>query len=200
MLPSTIKSRPVYAGLRAVATARSNLVAMEAAGEQAVLRMMTDAPAGFAGRTQLLYADEGGPSDDLDGLRGLHARRLEVVPGPDEVLRLLDALLGTATMGTRLYAAGSEGFIGRVVRLGTEHGIDHKSVLTEHSGSLARRVQCVHCKHVNERVTVSIFECEGCGILLFVRDHYSRRLAAFQGVCVNAEDPTERPVAEEVYR
>jgi predicted RNA-binding Zn-ribbon protein involved in translation (DUF1610 family) len=108
-------------------------------------------------------------------------------------------VLATATMSTRLYAAGTEGFVGRVVTLAIGHHIDHKSVLTEHSGSRARRVQCVHCKHVTEDVTTSIFECGGCGVLLFVRDHYSRRLAAFQGVCVNAEDPTERPVPEETY-
>jgi len=199
MMPSTIKSRPVYTGLRAVPTAVSNLVALEAAGAAAVLRMLADAPPGFAGRTHLLYADDAGQADALERVRALRTRRLDVVPGPDEVLRLLDDLLGAATMGTRLYAAGSEGFVGRVVRLGIDHGIDHKSVLTEHGGSLARRVQCVHCKHTTERVTASVFECGGCGTLLFVRDHYSRRLAAFQGVCVNAEDPTERPAPEEAY-
>ena len=60
-------------------------------------------------------------------------------------------------------------------------------------------MQCVHCKLTADAVTTSMYECEGCGNLLFVRDHYSRRLAAFQGVCVNAEDPTERPVAEDLY-
>ena len=83
---------------------------------------------------------------------------------------------------------------------GLDHGIDHRSVLTEHSGSAARRVQCVHCKHVCEGVTTSLVECEGCGLLLLVRDHYSRRLAAFQGVCINAEDQSEQVPVEEVFR
>lgn len=198
--PSTIRSRPQYDGLQAVPSARRNLVAASGEGIRPVLRMLSDAPSGFAGRTHLLYVDSGEPArPELDRLRLLGTARIDVLGSTDEVMRLLDELLSTATMGTRLYAAGGEGFVGRVVVTAVSHGIDHKSILTEHSGSRARRVQCVHCKHIAEDVTVSILECAGCGVLLFVRDHYSRRLAAFQGVCANAEDPTERPVPEEAY-
>lgn len=192
--PATIRSRPVYSGLHPVLTARRNLVAVEGAGRDAAARLLAGAPEAFAARTHLLCTK---PAVEEPRLAAAH--RLEAFGGPDELLDALGRLLVRATMGTRLYAAGSEGFVGRVIRTGVEHGIDHRSVLTEHAGSLARRVQCVHCKHVGEQVTVSHFECEGCGRLLFVRDHYSRRLAAFQGVCVNAEDPTERPVPEVAY-
>jgi predicted RNA-binding Zn-ribbon protein involved in translation (DUF1610 family) len=181
-------------------SARSNLVAANGEGIGAVLRMVSDAPSGFSQRTQVLYADSGASvRPEVDRLRSLGTAHVEVRPSTDEVLALLDGLLDRATMSTRLYAAGTEGFVGRVVALAISHGIDHKSVLTEHSGSRVRRVQCVHCKHFTEDVTVSIFECAGCGVLLFVRDHYSRRLAAFQGVCANAEDPSERPTPEEAY-
>ncbi|MEP7089879.1 MAG: dimethylamine monooxygenase subunit DmmA family protein [Nocardioidaceae bacterium] len=200
MPPSPIKSRPQYDGLRAVPSARRNLVAASGEGIRPVLRMLLDAPDGFAGRTHLLYvASDKSPVPELNRLRSLGTDRIDVLGSTDDVLRRLDGLLTTATMGTRLYAAGSEGFVGRVVVIAVSHGIDHKSVLTEHSGSRARRVQCVHCKHITEDVTVSILECAGCGVLLFVRDHYSRRLAAFQGVCANAEDPSERPVPQEAY-
>ena len=198
--PSPIKSRPQYAGLQAVPSARRNLVAASGEGIRPVLRMLSDAPDGFAGRTHVLYVDsDKSPGPELNRLRSLGTDRIDVLDSTDDVLRRLDGLLTTATMGTRLYAAGSEGFVGRVVVLAVGHGIDHKSVLTEHSGSRARRVQCVHCKHITEDVTVSILECAGCGVLLFVRDHYSRRLAAFQGVCANAEDLSERPVPQEAY-
>ena len=198
--PSPIRSRPRYPGLHPVVTARHNVVAADADGVVAVLRMLTDAPPGFAERTHVVHAGtEESSRNELARLRDLGTHRLDVVPTTDAALRLLDGVLASATMSTRLYAAGTEGFVGRVVILAIGHGIDHKSVLTEHSGSRARRVQCVHCKHVTEDVTVSIFECAGCGVLLFVRDHYSRRLAAFQGVCANAEDLSERPVPEEAY-
>jgi len=103
-------------------------------------------------------------------------------------------------MGTRLYIAGTEGFIGQAMAVALDHGMDHASVLTEHRGSLARRVQCVHCKGITEAVTTSIVPCGHCGLALLVRDHYSRRLAAFQGVNVDAEEPGSAPAPEEVFR
>ena len=80
-----------------------------------------------------------------------------------------------------------------MVQAGAEHFIDPQSIRTEHRGSLMRRVQCVHCKGMIENVTTNPVTCTHCGLLLLVRDHYSRRLAAFQGVCINAEDPDEKP-------
>ncbi len=199
--PSDIKSRPAYGVLRPVPTAARNLIAAEGTGIQAVLRLLGEAPDGFAARTELLYAEAGNDAThDLDVLRAYGLAGLDVVPDSDEALRFLERLLDSATMGTRLYTVGSESFVGQVVHHAIDHHIDHTSVMTELSGSLARRVQCVHCKHTTEGVTMSFFECPGCGVTLLVRDHYSRRLAAFQGVSATAEDPDERPEAEEVYR
>lgn len=199
--PSDIKSRPAYGVLRPVPTARENLIAAEATGIQAVLRLMGEAPDGFAERTHLLFAETGSAAThDLDVLRAFGLANIDVVPDPDEALRFLERLLDSATMGTRLYAVGSESFVGQVVHHAIKHHIDHNSVITELCGSLARRVQCVHCKHTTEGVTMSFYDCPGCGVTLLVRDHYSRRLAAFQGVSATAEDPDEHPAAEEVYR
>ena len=201
MFTSPIKSRPQYRGLRAVASARRHLVSVEGEGVKALRALFDGAPAGFSERAEILYAVPGeDPQEYRAALEALRPRSCEVFATGDDVLGALDRLLATALMSTRLYAAGTEGFIGRVVKLAVEHGVDHRSVLTEHSGSLARRVQCVHCKGFTENVTTSIFECGHCGTLLFVRDHYSRRLAAFQGVSVNAEEPGSRPVGQEVYR
>ena len=79
-------------------------------------------------------------------------------------------------------------------------GIPYGAVQTEHRGSLARRMQCVHCKGITEDVTTDPFVCSHCGLNLFVRDHYSRRLAAFQGVCIDAEDPGNVPEPVELYK
>src|SRR3954454_120190 len=103
--PSTIKSRPQYQGLQAVPSARHNLVAANGAGLRPVLRMVSDAPPGFAARTHLLYAESGTPAAaELDRLRSLGTAHVDVASKDDDVIRLLDAQLGTATMGTRLYA------------------------------------------------------------------------------------------------
>ncbi len=199
--PSDIKSRPDYGVLRPVLRGDTNLIIAEGTGIHAVLRMFGEAPAGFAERSTLLYAETGSSAThELEVLRAFGLTGIDVVPEADEALRYLERLLDMATMGTNLYAVGSESFIGQVVQHASDHHVDHTSIITELSGSLARRVQCVHCKHTSEGVTQTIYECPGCGLSLLVRDHYSRRLAAFQAVCVNAEDPDELLVVEESYR
>jgi hypothetical protein len=101
-------------------------------------------------------------------------------------------------MGTRVYAAGSEPLIGSVVQRAMRFDIDPLSVRTEHRGALERRVQCVHCKGMTENVTVNPVKCAHCGQMLSVRDHYSRRLAAFMGVRVDAEVPGDIPQQVEI--
>jgi len=36
-------------------------------------------------------------------------------------------------------------------------------------------------------------------LMLLVRDHYSRRIGAFQGVCIDAEQPGTAPEPEEAF-
>jgi hypothetical protein len=48
-------------------------------------------------------------------------------------------------------------------------------------------------------VRTNIAQCAGCERWLLVRDHYSRRLAAYMGVMVDAEAPGERPEIREVF-
>ena len=86
------------------------------------------------------------------------------------------------------------------MRIALEAGIDHAAIETEHRGSLARRVQCVHCKGITDNVTTQPAVCSHCGLTLLVRDHYSRRIGAFQGVCIDAEEPGVIPEAEEIFR
>lgn len=198
---SDIKSRPEYGTLRPILHGDKNLIIAEGTGIHAVLRMFGEASAGFAERSTLLYAETGSSAThELDCLRAFGLTDIDVVPEADEALRYLERLLDRATMGTNLYTVGGESFIGQVVQHAVAHHLHHTSIVTELSGSLARRVQCVHCKRTAEGITQSIYECPGCGLRVFVRDHYSRRLAAFQAVCVNAEDPDEQLVAEESYQ
>jgi predicted RNA-binding Zn-ribbon protein involved in translation (DUF1610 family) len=102
-------------------------------------------------------------------------------------------------MGVRLYCAGTEGFIGQVIQRAESHFINHKSIVTEHCGSLARRIQCIHCKGITENVTTNIAACSHCGLNLLVRDHYSRRLGAFMAVSADAEAPGEVPAIQEIF-
>jgi dimethylamine monooxygenase subunit C len=60
-------------------------------------------------------------------------------------------------------------------------------------------MQCVHCKGITEDVTTNPARCSHCGLMLLVRDHYSRRIGAFQGVCIDAEVPGDVPSMEVAF-
>jgi predicted RNA-binding Zn-ribbon protein involved in translation (DUF1610 family) len=200
MLPAGIISRPVYPGLSADINARHNLIAAEGEGAAAVLDMVPTVPAGFFQKATILFCATGSAGKGYEaGLKALDPKAYWEFPTIPTALFRLRGTLATATMGTRLYAAGTEPFIGHVIQEGLAVGIDPKSVVTEHRGSAKRRVQCVHCKGFTDDVTTTPFTCSHCGLSLFVRDHYSRRLGAFQGVCVDAEVPGELPPVERLY-
>jgi len=196
MMVQGIKSRPRYSGLHPDPHAKRHLVAAEGEGALAVIDLAMRAGGDFLASLTLLYLPGEGHEAKLFALG---ADRFESFHDETALLGALDHCLVEARMGTRLYATGTEGFIGLVVQLAHRHGIKHLSIRTEHRGSLARRVYCVHCKAITERVTTNIVECRDCQAPLLVRDHYSRRLAAFMGVAVNAEQPDQIPPIEEIF-
>ena len=177
----TIKSRPVY-GTLTPQPGKDHLFIADVEGAEAILDLAKAAPEGFFGAAEIVFIP-----------RASGDRYLAALPRVKQTF-------ATAHMGLRLYLSGTEGLIGQAMQAALEAGIDHSSIQTDHRGSLARRVQCVHCKGVTEDVTTQPVACAHCGLLLLVRDHYSRRLAAFQGVCINAEDQSEKVPVEEVFR
>ena len=192
----SIRSRPVY-GTLAPATAPAHLAVADADGGAALLDLFAAAPAGFADAAEICYVP--GEADHTDALRALGAARFHASPTVHALLPRLARGFERMRMGTQVYVAGSESLIGLVTKTAMEVGIDHQALRTEHRGTLARRVQCVHCKGITEGVTTQPATCAHCGLLLLVRDHYSRRVAAFQGVNVNAEDPSDVPPKKEAF-
>jgi ferredoxin-NADP reductase len=200
-MAAAILSRPVYSGLVPDANAKHNLIAAEGEGATAVLDLAAKASTEFFAKATILYCPAGSADKDHESaLADLHPKHFWVLPSLPTAMFRLKGVLATASMGTRLYATGTEPFIGSVIQEAIAAGIDFKSVITEHRGSAKRRVQCVHCKGMTENVTTNPVVCSHCGINLFVRDHYSRRLGAFQGVIIDAEEPGSAPPPEEIYR
>jgi predicted RNA-binding Zn-ribbon protein involved in translation (DUF1610 family) len=200
MLVEGIKSRPVYKGLVLQPRARRHIFALEGEGANALLDQAGRLDEMVLSRSEILYVARGSQGRGHDGaLRRLGSDMFFTAPTIPTLLFRLKASLSTAHMGTRLYLAGTEGFIGQAMMVALEQGMDHASILTEHRGSLARRVQCVHCKGITEDVAQSPFACSHCGLPLLVRDHYSRRLGAFQGVNIDAEEPGTAPEPEELF-
>lgn len=125
-------------------------------------------------------------------------KAVHIAPDLETATPLVNQLLSEARMGTRLYLAGSEGVMGHVSALALAQGLPLEAIQMEHRGTIERRMQCVHCKGITEGVTTDPFTCAHCGLTLFVRDHFSRRLGVFQGVCVDAEAPGEVPETVEI--
>ncbi|TPL01148.1 hypothetical protein FJ938_21410 [Mesorhizobium sp. B2-4-14] len=197
MAAKSIISRPVY-GTLSPQPGKHHLFIADAEGALAISEMAAKAPAGFFDEAEIVFIP-GPDGKHIAALESLRPAQFHQAPSFASLLPRLKQTLSNAHMGLRLYLSGTEGLIGQAMQVALEAGIDHTSMQTEHRGSLARRMQCVHCKGITENVTTQPATCLHCGLLLLVRDHYSRRLAAFQGVCINAEDRSETPPVEEAF-
>ena len=198
--PASIKSRPVYGGLT-YRPGAFHLVVADGEGAEAVVDLLKAAPepAGMLAAMHILYTPGPEGVDRTGLLQDLGAAQFFRAPTIPTLLPRLARVLQDLRMGTQFYVAGSEGLMGQVERDIMATGFPFGAIQKEHRGSTVRRVQCVHCKGITENVATDPFQCSHCGLHLFVRDHYSRRIAAFQGVCIDAEDPGQNsPIGGEV--
>ena len=195
-LTTPIKSRPVYATLEP-RPGRLHLIVADGEGAEAVVDLLARAPdrAAMLACSHILYTPGPNGTDQWDSLQSLGAAQVFRAPTIPTLLPRLSKVLADAHMGTQFYLAGTEGLIGQAERDIMQTGVPFAAIQKEHRGSTVRRVQCVHCKGITENVATDPFQCSHCGLHLFVRDHYSRRLAAFQGVNIDAEDPGQVPEA-----
>lgn len=194
--PPAIKSRPVY-GILAPRPGTAHLVVADGEGAGAVgdLVAQADDRAAFLAAMHVLYTPGPNGTDQFGDLQALGAAQCFRAPTIPTLLPRLAQILTNAHMGTQFYLAGTEGLMGQAERDIMATGFPYRDIQKEHRGSTLRRVQCVHCKGITENVALDPFQCSHCGLHLFVRDHYSRRIAAFQGVNIDAEDPGEVPAS-----
>lgn len=190
----SIKSRPVYAPLEARPGAL-HLIVADGEGADAVTEMLAKATeaGNLLAVAHVMYCPGPTGTDLSAKLEALGAAQFFRAPTIPALLPRLVRVLSDAHMGTQFYLAGTEGLIGQAEREIMATGFPHAAIQKEHRGSTLRRVQCVHCKGITENVATDPFKCSHCGLNLFVRDHYSRRIAAFQGVNIDAEDPGDVP-------
>ncbi len=195
--PKSITSRPVWGTLEPRA-GKSHLMVADAEGAEALLDLAR-AETGLMRAAEIIYIPRDTGETYVDQLAALGARQFYVGPSYDAAVPRLRRTLSAAHMGLQVYLTGTEGLMGQAMREATDAGIPHSAIQTEHRGSVARRMQCVHCKGVTEDVIMDPFVCAHCGLNLFVRDHYSRRIAAYQAVCIDAEDPGNVPEPVRLY-
>jgi hypothetical protein len=199
MLVAGIKSKPVYAPLRADTSGRRHLLLGLAPGGDALLTVLDElrglAPEALT-RTQVLIAAQGASTASFTDAGVADVRAFQ---SGAALLAAFRDVLDRSVMGLRLYVAGPESFIGLAVQIALEFNLNRDEIRAQLAGSLARRVRCIHCRETTEDVRTNIVACRGCGRWLLVRDHYSRRLAAYMGVMVDAEAPGDRPPLQEVF-
>ena len=180
----TIKSRPLYSNFKLDVTGRAHLIVTNLPEPPITLEDSLD---GITLWTVQTIAP-GVPAPATPSRRPFRA--------VSELLPQLAARLAQATIGLRLYAIGAESFIWDAYNIATNAGLAPAEIFLHQAGPPTRRVYCTHCRTMQDDITLNIAPCPGCGAHLFVRDHFSRRLAAYMGVKVDAEAPGEIPAAE----
>jgi dimethylamine monooxygenase subunit C len=207
MLITGIRSKPVYAPLLPDLGGRYHVMVGHGVGAAPLARLLSDfrgSAAEALARTRVWYVADpasqtnGAAPQGVEALQGFDVAELRTFTAIDALLLDLTSALDQALMGTRLYVAGPESFMGLIMRIAYQFNLVQDEVRAEECGTLARRVHCVHCRATIENVRTNIVQC-GCNRWLVVRDHYSRRLAAYMGVMVDAEVPGERPEIKEVF-
>ncbi len=183
---SGIKSRPLYAPLHLDPAGRTHLIVSD----------LQELPEGAieTGAAEVELWLNGNPIAEAAATGTLRKFRATA-----DLKTNLSHRLQRAPVGLRLYAVGTEAFLWDINNIAAAAGLGPGEIFLAQAGSLRRRVYCTHCKTMNEDVTTSIVTCSACGASLFVRDHFSRRLAAFMGVAVDAEVPGEVPTPEVLY-
>ena len=199
LFPASIPSRPVYGQLEP-RPGKAHLMIADAEGGEALLDLAAIAPAGLMAAAHIIYIPRKTGAANVARLQALDPAQFHEGASYSASVSRLRRVLSDAHMGLQVYLAGTEGLIGQAMLETTQAGIPHTAIQSEHRGSLARRVQCVHCKGITEDVTTDPCQCAHCGLHLYVRDHYSRRIAAFQGVRIDAEDPGNVPPAVERFK
>ncbi len=191
--PQSIRSRPVYGTLEP-RVGHAHLLIADAHGAEAILDVATPEMMKHA---HIIYIPKGESFENQ--LRALNPAQFYSGPSYAAAQQRIAKAFADAKMGLQVYLTGTEGLMGQAQQAAMQAGIPHTAIQTEHRGSTARRMQCVHCKGITEDVETDPFVCAHCGLNLFVRDHYSRRLAAYQGVCIDAEDPGNVPPQKGIY-
>ncbi|MBC7738994.1 MAG: hypothetical protein H7245_17660 [Candidatus Saccharibacteria bacterium] len=201
IFPPSIKTRPVYAELTP-RPGTAHIVIADGEGAEAIAELLAKAPdsAGMLAKMHILYTPGPNGTDQWAAVQTFGAAQSYRAPTIPAMMPRMAKVVTEAHMGTQFYLAGSEGLIGQAEREIMTTGFPHAAIQKDHRGSTVRRVQCVHCKGITEGVATDPFKCSHCGLNLYVRDHYSRRIAAFQGVNIDAEDPGLVPAAVERFK
>lgn len=103
--------------------------------------------------------------------------------------RRLHQVLVSATVGSHLYILGDEAFIWRIHGEARHAGLEDDEIAITRTIAGPRQVYCVHCGLTQPAGPEPVLNCISCEVGLEVREHFSRRLGAYLGVCTDPDQP-----------
>jgi hypothetical protein len=119
--------------------------------------------------------------------------------GNDQLEAYLAETLSGLPPGTQFYLFGREQFLWPVHTRLMELHVPRSRCVLQRCGPIDRDVFCIHCQHTMQGINYTPVICSGCGRLLHVYDHFSKRLGCYMGFQVNAECETEIPEQEALH-
>ncbi len=162
-----VKSRPVYPSVQKSSRAKYHLFVWQG-----------DMPEAMAGIVEACEAV---------------GHRLIQTAEPAAAVQQLQEVIPELPLSSCAYVAGDEAFIWTVAEVLSTAGMTPEQIRPFAPVDSSRHVFCCHCYHITRGVTHTPVACDGCQRLLAVTDHFSRKLAAYRGIQINAEDPADIP-------
>jgi hypothetical protein len=111
----------------------------------------------------------------------------------DDADQSLESLIESFPLATTIYLSGSESFIWSVSELCQGKGICQEQIRYFSPETHVRSIFCCHCYHSTEQVTHNPSVCGGCGRLLTITEHFSRKNSSYFSYQANAEVSEEIP-------
>jgi dimethylamine monooxygenase subunit C len=119
--------------------------------------------------------------------------------GKDQLEAYLAETLSSLPPGTQFYLFGREQFLWPVHTRLMELHVPRSRCALQRCGPIDRDVFCIHCQHTMQGINHTQAICSGCGRLLHVYDHFSKRMGSYMGFQVNAECEAEIPEQEALH-
>ncbi|WP_397600809.1 dimethylamine monooxygenase subunit DmmA family protein [Silvanigrella sp.] len=194
----SIKSKPIYSSLIWNDKASFHLIIAQGIGAMSILKMFQiKSP---KEPTIILYSTNyKNEKNYVNLIQKISCEKIYIFENDDNIYKKLYDILHEMFMGLSLYVVGSENFIWTISKIADKFAYDDSNIIKELANTLARSVYCVHCKVITNDIKENIIKCYGCGRMLFIREHFSRRFGAYMGVMANAESPYDLPEIEEIY-
>lgn len=108
---------------------------------------------------------------------------------PTALQQALVEHLARAHVGLHITLQGDEAFVWPLHALARSAGLQEDEIHLDCPPNGTRQVFCVHCATSQDAGPTARHRCRHCGVQLEVRRHFSQRLGAYLGVCVDADQP-----------